>query len=322
MKDLAKAILYGVAVGDALGVPVEFKARWELVSKPVTDMRGYGTYNQPPGTWSDDSSLTFCTAKAIIDGFSLEGAARLFIYWKQDAHYTPEGYVFDIGITTSGAINRLKRILNDGDLEELLQLKYDTDEHNNGNGSLMRILPMLIEVGPGKVLASFDLIRDTSALTHWHIRAAIACTYYLFYCDKLIELKDKEQAYQQCNSEFRQFFIDNGIDEYETSKFDRLLSGNIATLPVNEIRSTGYVMHTLEAAMWCFLNTDTYASCVLKAVNLGEDTDTTAAVAGGIAGLYYGYENIPEEWRKQIARPELIEKLAAGLQDIADTKWL
>ncbi len=301
-----KSGLMGVCVGDALGVPVEFTERSVLAKSPVTSMVGYGTWNVAPGTWSDDSSLTFCLAECLCSGFSLDAIANSFWRWYNEAYWTAHGNVFDVGNTTREAIMNWRR----GTPPQKSGL---THEHSNGNGSLMRIIPIAF---CHKTLDFRELISRThqiSCITHAHKRSQIACGIYISIAVALLEgAENMQTAYfqglQQVNDIYSQ-------SEYisEMPHFTRILSGDIAQLPVEEINSSGYVVDTLEASLWCVLNSSSYAEAVLKAVNLGGDTDTTAAVTGGLAGIYYGLENIPPEWIEQIARQEDIMDLATRL---------
>ncbi|MDR3250815.1 MAG: ADP-ribosylglycohydrolase family protein [Tannerella sp.] len=306
--DQIKALLFGVAVGDALGVPAEFSSRQEMKQNPVTDMRGYGTYNLPPGTWSDDSSLTFCLAEALARDFDLYVIAENFIKWYYQNYWTATGNVFDVGIATKAAINSLNH--SGGITPDKAGGFRDTD---NGNGSLMRIAPLAFYLFDRQIDERFEITRQVSAITHGHIRSVIACFYCLEYAKQLLEGKDKLIAYRNLQSEIAAYLSFRSIPQSETAKFDRLLKGNIYDAKEEEIHSSGYVLHTLEAAVWCLLTTENYRDAVLKAVNPGEDTDTTAAVTGALAGLCYGLENIPQEWRKQIARRHDIEDLAERL---------
>ena len=294
--------LMGLCVGDALGVPVEFTSRAERVKSPVTTMLGYGTWNQPPGTWSDDSSLSFCLAECLCRGYSLDAIANSFWRWYKEAYWTPRGDVFDIGQTTHTAIMRLKQ----GVVPHQAGGKV---ENNNGNGSLMRILPMAYchrNLTLGELLAR---VHDVSAITHAHARSQMACGIYISIAVALLEGADLQTAYLQGLQDIQTIY---SVREFllEKPHFGRVLSGEIAKLPVEEINSGGYVIDTLESSLWCLLNSSSYSEAVLKAVNLGGDTDTTAAVTGGLAGIYYGVENIPQKWINQIARRQDIIYLA------------
>ncbi|MBC1222293.1 ADP-ribosylglycohydrolase family protein [Nostoc sp. UCD121] len=294
--------LMGLCVGDALGVPVEFTSRAERVKSPVTTMQGYGTWNQPPGTWSDDSSLSFCLAECLCRGYSLDAIANSFWRWYKEAYWTPRGDVFDIGQTTHTAIMRLKQ----GVVPHQAGGKV---ENSNGNGSLMRILPMAYchrNFTLGELLAR---VHDVSAITHAHARSQMSCGIYISIAVALLEGADPQTAYLQALQDIQTIY---SVREFllEKPHFGRIFSGEIAKLPVEEINSGGYVIDTLESSLWCLLNSSSYSEAVLKAVNLGGDTDTTAAVTGGLAGIYYGVENIPKQWMNQIARRQDIIYLA------------
>ncbi len=295
--------LFGLCVGDALGVPVEFVSREKLKKNPVKDMIGYGAYNQPPGTWSDDSSLALCLAESLCKGFNLNDIAQKFCNFLYKNLWTPWGKVFDAGITTRIAIGNLQKGVNP-------VLAGGRAEKDNGNGSLMRILPVAFYVKNLSSNERFKVIAQVSSLTHGHMRSIIACSIYVEFAVNILKGQDKEEAYENMK--------DTILDHYETEEkelefFSRTLKDDIASFPEEEIYSTGYVVDTLEASLWCFLNTDSYKDAVLKAVNLGNDSDTTGAVTGGLAGLCYGFENIPEEWREMIARKQHITELAEEL---------
>lgn len=285
--------IMGLIVGDALGVPVEFKQRDSFV---VTGMVGYGTYNQKPGTWSDDSSMTLATLDSLVRNkgkIVLEDIMQNFYKWLFHCKFTPYGDVFDVGGTTRRAINLYAR-------------GYDLDacgcdgEMDNGNGSLMRILPLAF------VPHTANDIHAVSALTHKHSVSKFGCELYLAIAENLIKGMRKQVAVDVAVA---------GIGGLLT-KYERF-ADHIERLNRNDIRSSGYVVDTLEAAVWCFLNTDSYKDCVLLAVNLGSDTDTVAAVAGGLAGIYYGCSSekgIPDEWIAQIPRLDWIKGLCENLE--------
>ncbi len=301
--------LMGLCIADALGVPVEFTSRAERIKSPVTSMQGYGTWDVPPGTWSDDSSLTFCLAECLCNGFSLNAIANSFWRWYHEAYWTARGEVFDVGNTTFLAIANLKQGIPP------LEAGGKT-ENSNGNGSLMRILPMAYCHKSLTFAELISQVHQVSCITHAHMRSQIACGIYISIAVCLLEGLDPQAAYLQGLENIRQIY---STSEYvsEMSHFARVFSGEIHNLPLEEIRSSGYVVDTLEASLWCLLNSSNYAEAVLKAVNLGGDTDTTAAVTGGLAGIYYGVENIPSEWVEQIARKldimNLAERLAAAV---------
>lgn len=303
---MIKDSLFGLAVGDALGVPVEFKSRETIRQKPVTDMIGYGTHNLPPGTWSDDSSLAFCLAEALTQDFHLNTIGDNFQKWLFQSYWTPHGSVFDIGITTRQAIYNLSTGTRP-------DLAGGFDEHENGNGSLMRILPLLFYIKDNPVDQRYQITKAVSSITHGHIRSVIACFYYLEFARELINKVDKFNCYKNLKTSISDYLHSLSINQDEIKVFDRLLKGDIQDLPETEIQSSGYVLHTLEASIWCILTTANYKDAVLKAVNLGKDTDTTGAVTGGLAGLLYGFDSIPANWVRQLARQEDIDELCTRL---------
>ncbi len=311
MLEKIKSALFGVAVGDALGVPHEFSSAQVLRENPVTDMVGYGTYNLPPGTWSDDSSLSFCLAESLCSGFNTDHMGELFVKWYYQDYWTATGEVFDIGIGTRKALYKIKNGTK-------AEFAGGQDEKDNGNGSLMRILPLVFAIQNLPIEERFERTRKVSSITHGHNRAVIACFYYLEFAKQLIEGKSKFGIFKDLQTTLPSFFKSEGIESTELAHFDRLLQNNIADLPLSEIRSGGYVIETIEACIWCLLNTENYKDSVLKAVNLGHDTDTTAAVTGGLAGLLYGFDGIPKEWVEKLAGVGEIEELTTRFTTYTD----
>lgn len=307
-RDPFKDVLLGVAIGDALGVPYEFLSRLEMKQDPATGMKGMGTHKVPAGTWSDDSSLTFCLAESLVKGFYPRDIADKFISWLRNGYWSATGEVFDVGIATKAAIELIEQGID-------LEISGGSDEYSNGNGSLMRILPLLFLLNDKPTEVRFELTMKVSSITHRHIRSIIGCFYYLEFALLLLQQKDKFTIYKELKSAVSTFLQQKGINPLEISLFERLLKDDIFTLSENEIRSKGYVMDTLEASIWCLLTTGNYKAAVLKAVNLGGDTDTTAAVTGGLAALLYGFENIPAEWLNQLAKRTEIVDLAERLKE-------
>lgn len=307
MENKARAGIFGVCIGDALGVPVEFRSREQLKRSPVTQMRAMGTHRQPAGTWSDDGSLTLCLADSLSNGYDLEDMALKFLQWYNAELWTPYGSVFDIGIATRQAIQKISKGFPP-------QSCGGTSEFDNGNGSLMRILPLIFYIKNLPIEIRFDKTKEVSSITHGHIRSVIACFIYLEFLLEILDGKEKFEAYQATQSKIRYFLDQNPIcSQAEMDLFERILDKKIFEYEEDEIKSSGYVLHSLEASIWCFLNSESYSEAVLKAVNLGEDTDTTGAITGGIAGIYYGFEDIPEEWVSVLARKSDIEDLCRKL---------
>jgi ADP-ribosyl-[dinitrogen reductase] hydrolase len=302
-KNKVRDCLLGLAIGDALGVPFEFQGRKSMLQNPCTGMVGFGTHNQPPGTWSDDSALSFCLAEALTNGYDLSSIAMNFVQWLYEGFWTPRSVVFDVGLTTHMAIERLKNGISP-------EISGDTDEYSNGNGSLMRILPLLFFIADKPIRERFSLTRQVSSITHGHLRSVIACFIYLEYARNILSGQDGIGAYEELTRTFSEFVRSNTFLTVEAKSFSRLLSGDLVQVNAEHISSSGYVVHTLEAGLWCLIQTNSFAETVLKAVNLGDDNDTTAAVAGGLAGLLYGADSIPTGWLDMLARRQDIEDLA------------
>ncbi|MEP6930930.1 MAG: ADP-ribosylglycohydrolase family protein [Flavobacterium sp.] len=307
MEKLIKSGLFGVTVGDALGVPVEFESRSYLRENPVKDMIGFGTHHQPLGTWSDDSSLAFCLADSLCEGYNLNNIAKNFVKWFSEELWTPHGKVFDIGIATRHAIHNIAKGYQP-------DLCGGFDVGDNGNGSLMRILPLVFYLQKEKdIEVIYKKVKEVSSITHAHFRSVFACFIYVVYCLELLKGKNKVDAYTEMQKRLAVFLEDKKFNPTEIDLFERVLKNNVAEYPEDRIHSSGYVLDSLQASLWCFLNSESYEETVLKAVNLGEDTDTTGAIAGGLAGIYYGIENIPERWINVLARKNDIDDLCERL---------
>ncbi|ADQ15204.1 ADP-ribosylglycohydrolase family protein [Halanaerobium hydrogeniformans] len=301
IKEKLKAGIIVHLTADALGVPVEFKSREELKKDPVQKMRGYGTYYQPPGTWSDDSSLTLCLLESLINGYDLQDQADKFVSWLYDAYWTARGRTFDVGNSTRESISRLKA-------GQSPTRAGAGGERDNGNGALMRILPLAFYLLDADNEERFNKTKEVTSLTHSHPRSILGCYIYIDFAIRIIEGAELKNAYQETVEHLKDFIQDEAYKK-ELKYYKRILAGNIKYYNENEIKSTGYVVDTLEAAFWVLLNTDSYSYAVLKAVNLGEDTDTVAAVTGGLAGIHYGYSDIPAEWLRKLARLDEVLEL-------------
>ncbi|WP_395749251.1 ADP-ribosylglycohydrolase family protein [Prosthecobacter sp.] len=291
--------LYGSLVGDALGVPVEFAGREARQKDPVLGMRSYGVHHQKAGTWSDDGSLLLCSVESLVEkGFDAQDMGERFLQWFELGHWAAHGFVFDIGIATRQALLRIRE--GTPALQAGGRGLYD-----NGNGSLMRILPV--------ALASLDLgapefaerLSQASAITHGHARSQMACVFHGLVVRGLMQGASPQEALANAQADFHRLYAD--ADELGT--FRDLLRSDLASQPEIHIHSGGYVMETLTASLWCLLTTSSFSECVLKAVNLGDDTDTTGCVAGGLAGLHYGLDAIPAEWRLTLPRQQDLKSL-------------
>lgn len=296
-----KAVVIGHAVGDALGVPVEFASREELDKAPVTDMEGYGTYLVPAGAWSDDTSMSLCTLDVLCKyGLDYDRIMINFGKWYYNDEFTPTGEMFDVGNTCSAAIENYFKQKN---TYVMCGLKGERD---NGNGSLMRIHPVVLYLANKDmpIEEKIEIVHTMSALTHAHDRSKIGCGIYAFILWELL---------QNPSFEAMKVGLEKAADFYqgqpELVHYKRLFERMFIITPRNKIKSGGYIVDTLEAAVWCLLTTNRYKDAVLKAVNLGDDTDTVAAVTGGLAGALYGYDAIPKKWCDNLIKREYIENL-------------
>ena len=305
---LWKSGIMGVVVGDALGCPVQFETRAEVARHPLTGMRGYGTFNLPAGSWTDDSSLTLALLESIrrTGVIDYTDIMENFVKWLDDGAFTPYGYAYDIGGCTMSALVRYQR--NQDPLKSGC-----TDEGSNGNGSLMRIMPAVLycQAHGLPTAEAIDIIHRVSALTHAHPRAMIACGLYYFMTLAILTREGALAERLQAGLDAGFAFYGQRPDDLDDLvHYDRLRDlGRFAALPEDQIKSNGYVVHTLEGALWSLLNTDSFEDALLKCVNLGHDTDTVGAVAGGLAGLFYGYDAIPQAWLVEIKRRDWIEGL-------------
>jgi ADP-ribosylglycohydrolase len=282
--------IIGLVVGDALGVPVEFKPREYLIENPVTDMMGEGTYGMPKGTWSDDSSMALATMQSIVNrkAIDYEDILKEFSLFINEDKYT-QYHTFDYGNTTFEAIYRF-----DHGAEPLKC--GGRGERDNGNGSLMRILPLAFIDD-----IDYETIENVSALTHAHERSRIACVLYIEIAKSMLreDLEISEHIRRSCEK-IRDYYAQSG----ELIHFERIFENDL-----DDVESSGYVIKTLECVLHCLLNTSSYREAVLKAVNFGRDTDTVGAICGGLAGIYYGFDDIPSSWVNAIPQIEGVCRL-------------
>jgi len=298
-KQVRNALL-GAAVGDALGVPVEFAGRFARQADPVTGMREFGTHNQPAGTWSDDTSMILATMEGFLKAGSYSPVAAMeeFSAWLNSARHTPHGSVFDVGNATSQAIRRF-------DSGTPATQCGGSEEWSNGNGSLMRILPVALAFGDDPDLA--EKASKMSALTHAHERSRMSCTFFCLVVSELLHGSSIREsvAFAWQVMDMRWDFSPDERPRFESWHPDQLFSRE-----ESDIHGTGHVVDTLEAALWLSEKHDTFREAVLGAINLGDDTDTTGCVTGALAGLIHGENGIPVDWRETLVKGAELVKLA------------
>ncbi len=292
--------IFGFCIGDALGVPVEFEPRSKRKEDKVKEMRAYGTYHQYFGTWSDDTSLTLCLMDSLKNGYNLNDIAYKFVKFYIQKLWTPFGKVFDIGNTIAISIEQIamgENPLNCG----------CSKESDNGNGSLMRVLPLAFYLKKEENLEKIRIIEEVSSITHSHKRSKLACIIYVELAINLLKFRDKKKAYENTVD----FIMEHCKNDYEEEfiNFERVLNKKIYLLKEEEISSSGYVVDSLEASIWCFLKSDSYEESVFLAINLGNDTDTIAAITGGLSGIFYEFISIPDNWVQTLARKKDIYEL-------------
>ncbi|MDD3882632.1 MAG: ADP-ribosylglycohydrolase family protein [Eubacteriales bacterium] len=318
-SDAIASGIFGMAVADAVGVPAEFKSREELRARPITDMIGGGAHQQVAGTWSDDTSMALCLVFSLAErnGIDADDIMKRFCDWYENDAYSPHGECFDIGMTVTKALGRYAEGIPADECG-------GAGAQDNGNGSLMRILPLVYHLISryGGTFGTSDeamrLIDQVSSLTHRHPISRVACGIYLHIATRLLLGDAVPDAVQRGVDTALDWYTSHDGYKVRLDCWTRIRDVSaFAALPEDEIRSGGYVVDTLEAALWCLLNTDNYRDCVLKAVNLGSDTDTVAAVVGGLAGIHYGLDGIPSAWMDGLQGKKMLidccDALAASL---------
>ncbi len=303
LKEQMLSGILGFAVGDALGVPVEFVSREILKHHPINEMLGNISYNVPMGTWSDDTSLTLATMDSIIINrcINYEDILNKFCQWYINGEYSAIDICFGIGPTTKKSL--IKFINKEAPPIEC----GGTDINDNGNGSLMRMLPIAFYLYSNKYNEEKKtmLINNISSLTHGHEISMLGCRIFCDYVEQLLDGFDKNSALEQLkNKNYNKFYSIETIDNYS-----RILDGSIANALMEDIKSTPFIVDTLEASIWCTLNSDNYESSVVKAVNLGYDTDTIAALTGSLNAIIYGKNSIPNRWISKLRKKKYIESI-------------
>ena len=311
MNSLNKDILLGTAIGDALGLPVQFLEREVVAKNPITTMEGLDQFNIPAGTWSDNTSLSFCLAESLCNGYDLNDIINKFTKWMYEDYWTPANETFDINYINYFAIVNLR---NNGSPH----VTGIDNKRGNRDGSLMRILPLVPYILNMGKEDRFRIIGEVSSLTHRHPRSILACISLCEFAIQYINSQSIEKAYQAMQQTILQLLKKEMFIE-EDIPFKRLVGlsyEEFKAIELKDIHSTEYVIDTLEASLWCIFNTTNYKDAVLKAVNLGDDANTVGAITGGLAGIIYGYDTIPPEWLEVLAKKEDIIELANKLDSI------
>jgi ADP-ribosylglycohydrolase len=299
-----RGALLGLAAGDALGTTLEFKPPGSFT--PIEDIVGGGPFGLQPGQWTDDTSMALCLAESLIErqGFDADHQMQTYCRWWREGHWSCKSYCFDIGITTSGALRRYQATGN--------PFSGSTDEHSAGNGSLMRLAPVPLAFATN-LREAIAKAGDSSRTTHGAAECVDACRFYAGMIVGALTGASKDELLAANYSPVPGLWDEAPL----APKIAAIVAGSYKHRDPPEIRGSGYVVESLEAALWAFHRTEDFRSGALLAVNLGDDADTTGAVYGQIAGTYYGESGIPAEWRAKIAMHEKIEELAGRLLDLA-----
>ena len=301
-----RGALLGLAAGDALGTTLEFTAPGTFT--PLTDMAGAGPFNLRPGEWTDDTSMALCLAESLVEcnGFDSIDQLTRYVRWMREGHHSSNGQCFDVGTTVGSAL---------AGFERTGQPSGSTDERSAGNGSLMRLAPVPLFFAADPALAVANAA-ESSRTTHAHPEAVDACRYFagLVLGALAGTPKDRllEPAFSPSLGEWKKEPLNPAIA--------RVADGSFLRSEPPAIRGSGYVTHSLEAALWAFAKSTCFEDGALLAVNLGEDADTTGAIYGQLAGAFYGVDSIPERWRSKLAKRDLLENFADRLFKAAETR--
>jgi ADP-ribosylglycohydrolase len=296
-RERFRGSLLGLATGDALGTTLEFRQPGTF--EPITGIVGGGPFGLKPGQWTDDTSMALCLAESLVEnGFDALDQMRRYVRWWREGYLSANGVCFDIGTTTSIALARFERT---GE-----PIAGPTDEHSAGNGSLMRLAPVVLyfrdDIDKAVLFAG-----ESSRTTHGAPQAVDACRVYAALISAAVWGASKDEIAGIAARAAHDMGLHREVAAVAEGSF-------LAKKPP-EIRGTGYVVHSLEAALWAFFGSDSFEDGALKAVNLGDDADTTGAIYGQLAGAYYGASAIPEDWRRVLAMRPYIEQLADRLAE-------
>jgi ADP-ribosylglycohydrolase len=299
-----RGCLIGLAVGDALGAAVEFKSpgSFEL----VTGYRDGGPHGLDPGEWTDDTSMALALADSIAQvDWDLNDQARRYISWWRDGAYSVNGRCFDIGNTTAAALHRFQK-------NEVATKSGDRSSHASGNGSIMRLAPVPIrylDYFPNRIEQLAIFAAESSLPTHASPQCVSACRYMSLVLAGLMHGLNRDQVLSAAWEPLAQL---KKIEPLHP-EVEEVAAGSFRKLQPPAIKGSGYVIKSLEAALWAFHDSKDFSEAVLKAVNLGDDADTTGAICGQLAGAYWGESGIPQQWLDGLAKKEMIEQAMTGL---------
>ena len=301
-----RGCLLGLATGDAVGTTLEFRSPGTFT--PINDMVGGGPFRLNPGQWTDDTSMALCLAESLIEqnGFVPTHQLEKYLQWYRKGHLSSTGRCFDIGNTVRSGLVQFERT---GE-----PFCGSTDPRSAGNGSIMRLapVPLFFAQNPKEAIAKSA---ESSRTTHGAPTAVDACRYLAALLVGAVNGVSREQLLSSRYSPIPDYWEDNPlIDE-----IDEIAAGSFKHREPPEIRGTGYVVKSLEAALWAFYHSQSFEEGCLLAVNLGDDADTTGAVYGQLAGAFYGAQGIPPSWRDQLAYRDLIESFAEQLFSLAQS---
>lgn len=296
--------LLGLAAGDAVGTTLEFE--WPGTFAPIDDMVGGGPFGLQPGQWTDDTSMALCLAESLIEckGFDPLDQMQRYVRWYREGHLSSTGSCFDIGNTVRGALHAFERTHE--------PYSGSTDPDTAGNGSIMRLapVPLFYASNPREAI---DKSADSSRTTHGAATAVDACRYLGALIVGAVKGASKEELVAERYSPVEGYWDENPL----TEKIDEIAVGTYKYLQPPVIQGNGYVVRSLEAALWAFHHSTSFRDGCLLAANLGHDADTTAAIYGQLAGAFYGEESIPIEWRAKLAMRPLIESYADQLYAVS-----
>jgi ADP-ribosylglycohydrolase len=298
--------LLGLAVGDAVGTTLEFKPPGSFT--PIEDMVGGGPFHLQPGQWTDDTSMALCLAESLIEqqGFNPVHQLQKYLQWYREGYLSSTGRCFDIGNTTIDGLRQFEKT----------QEPYcgSTDPRSAGNGSIMRLAPVPLFYAK-RPLEAIAKSAESSRTTHQATVAVEACRYLGALIVGAVNGVSREELLSKRYSPVPGYWEKNPLVE----EIDEIALGSFKHRQPPEIQGSGYVVKSLEAALWAFYNSHSFREGCLLAVNLGDDADTTGAVYGQLAGAFYGESGIPESWRSQLAYRQLIESMANQLFTLAQS---